>query len=130
MGEDGINTAINELGKVPTPGSYGQLHPIQNISPRDGAYSYVWNGLSCILLPNPVLPQQVGEEIRICCSKSLQLHLADVRLLALSSATMLSAMLAPSWSLPHQSALWLCPENCERFAPFGIKQRKKKLSGN
>lgn len=31
--------AINELGKEPTLGSYGQLHPIQNISPRDGAHS-------------------------------------------------------------------------------------------
>lgn len=34
MGEDAINMAISEPGKVPTLGSYEQLHPIQNVSPR------------------------------------------------------------------------------------------------
>lgn len=29
--------AINELGKVPTMGSHGQLHPVHNISLREGA---------------------------------------------------------------------------------------------
>lgn len=29
--------AINELGEVPTMRSHGQLHPIHNISLRDGA---------------------------------------------------------------------------------------------
>lgn len=28
--------AINELGKVPTMGSHGQLHPVHNISLREG----------------------------------------------------------------------------------------------
>lgn len=79
---------------------------------------------------------QVWAEIWICCSKRLQLQLADVGLLALWSDTMLSALLASLLVTASSVSTMAVPRGLREVLPLGqhllivIKHRKITLSGN